>query len=654
MSLTIKDFSVLYRDGDHSIQAVEEVTVDIRKGQCFALVGESGSGKTTLGKACLGLLPGNAETWGRIFLGDREIDFSNEKILNQLRWGKIAMVFQNGAETLNPAYRMIDQVAEPLVKKGGIHRNQALQKASAALSRMGLPEACHGRYPHQLSGGQIQRGLLAMATILDPDVLIMDEPTSALDVLNKNFVVEIIERYKARGKCILLITHDLEFAVRQSDEMAVLYLGQVMETLPAGEMLSNPLHPYTMALGRSYPTMGTARDLGGIRGDAFYRLVHQHGRRDEARYHHSHIQIPESAHANGHAPPTGCLFQGRCTQAIEACKTGDVALEAMGRHQVRCLRRGIVTTLSLKGVGRKYGNNTALNATDLKLKAGELLSLVGETGSGKTTLAMIAGGVMAQDVGSRIFEGRDMDQWLKKDTGTIARRIGVVYQNPAESISHRFTVYDAVAEPLNIHNVGSGKGERRKRVKSVLADVHLSTDDAFLGRYPHELNMGALQRICIARALVLSPAFLIADEPTSALDPSVQAKVLKLLLDLQTERGLTMLFVSHDMALARKISDRLGIMLAGNLVELGRASLILSKPAHPYTKMLLEGAVGHRQEAWRGKSNEAEEQGCPFLSRCSQKQDICGKEFPVVRAVGNRWVTCHFPSNFSSTYRAMR
>ena len=308
MSLMIKDFSVIYRDGDHSIQAVEEVNLEVKEGRCVALVGESGSGKTSLGKACLGMLPENAETEGRIFLNGREIDFSNEPALNQMRWKKISMVFQNGAMTLNPAYRIIDQVAEPVMDKEGTTRKEGLKRASHALSHMGLPEECHQRYPHQLSGGQVQRGLLAMAMILDPEILIMDEPTSALDALNKSFVGEIIQDYKKRGKGILLISHDLEFAVRHGDEMAVLYLGQIMETLPAGEMLSNPLHPYTLALGRSYPTMNTARDLGGIRGDAFYRLVHQHGRRDESQYRHSHIQIPESAHADGHATAHGLSF----------------------------------------------------------------------------------------------------------------------------------------------------------------------------------------------------------------------------------------------------------------------------------------------------------------------------------------------------------
>ncbi|EFK07751.1 ABC transporter, ATP-binding protein [delta proteobacterium NaphS2] len=642
MSLMIQDFSVVYRDGDHSIQAVEEATLAVKEGECLALVGESGSGKTSLGKACLGLLPQNAETTGRILLNDRYMDFSNDMALNAIRWQKIAMVFQNGAETLNPSYRIIDQVAEPVMKLAGRSRKEALHRASRALLEMGLPENCYRHYPHQLSGGQVQRSLLAMATILDPDILILDEPTSALDALNKGFVSDIIEDYKQRGKGVLLITHDLAFAVAHGDEMAVLYLGQVMETLPAREMFSNPLHPYTLALGRSYPTMGTARELGGIRGDAFYRLVHQHGRGDAAQYHHSHIQIPESAHMDGHAPPVGCLFQGRCTQTIEACRTGIVTLETVAHHRVRCLRRGIVSILSLQGISKRYDEKTALHPTDLVLKAGDLLSLVGETGSGKTTLAMIAAGVLAQDRGSRILEDRDMDEWLKKDVRSMARKVGVVYQNPAASISHRFTVLDAVAEPLAIHGLGLGKDERKEMVKSVLVDVHLSTDDTFLGRYPHELNMGALQRVCIARALILTPSLLIADEPTSALDPSVQAKVLKLLLDLQTERGLTMLFVSHDIALARKISDRMGIMLSGYLVELGRASRIISNPVHPYTKMLLEGAGGNRQQGWKVPPDGEPSKGCPFFPRCPKGKNICQEEFPSIHKSEHGWVACHF------------
>ncbi|MBN1254967.1 MAG: ABC transporter ATP-binding protein [Deltaproteobacteria bacterium] len=643
MSLDIIKFNVIYRDGDHSIQALEDVSLEIKAGQCVALVGESGSGKTTLGKACLGLLPANADHKGEVLLDGEEIDFSDEVALNRLRWKRLSMVFQDGAASLNPVHRIIDQVAEPLIQHEGLSRDKARDKATRFLEEIGLSKEFHNRYPHQLSGGQVQRGLLAMAMILDPAVIILDEPTSALDALTKGFVAEVIREAKGRGKALLLITHDLEFAMHNAEIMAVLYLGQIMETLPADEMLSHPLHPYTMALGRSYPAMETARDLGGIRGDAFYRIIHQHGHGDAAQYRHAHIQVPKLSHSGVHAPPTGCLFHDRCTQAIESCTEGVVALEKVEDHTVRCLRRGIVTMLELKGVTKRYGKTAALNPLDLNVRSGELLAIVGETGSGKTTLAMIAAGVIKPNQGRRMFYGHDMDAWMKKDHKSLAKKVGVIYQNPAESISHRFSVYEAVAEPLTIHGEKKDHAEKKELVKSILADVHLSTDDAFLRRYPHELNMGALQRVCLARALVLSPLMLIADEPTSSLDPSVQAKVLKLLLDLQIERGLTMLFVSHDIGLARKISDRMGVMLAGQLVEIGPSSLVITKPLHPYTKLLIESARGNWEDASEGGSTRQIKIGCPFRFRCPRQQEICAREAPSLRLLSNRHVACHFP-----------
>jgi len=642
MSLDIRKLSVIYRDGGHSIQALEDVSLEIKAGECYALVGESGSGKTTLGKACLGLLPANAEQEGQILLDGQEIDFSDEAVLNRMRWKRLSMVFQDGAASLNPVHRIIDQVAEPIMQHEGLGRDKARKRAARYLEEIGLPKEYHKRYPHQLSGGQVQRGLLAMAMILDPAVIILDEPTSALDALSKGFVAEIIKEAKGRGKALLLITHDLEFAMHNAEAMAVVYLGQIMETLPAHEMLSNPLHPYTMALGRSYPAMRTARDLGGIRGDAFYRLVHQHGHADAALYRHAHIQAPELFHSDGHAPPTGCLFQNRCTQAIGPCKEGIVVLEEVEDHTVRCLRRGIVNMLELKGVAKRYGKTVALNPIDLNVRAGELLAIVGETGSGKTTLAMIAAGVIKPDQGRRLFFGEDMDKWMKKDHKSLAKKIGVIYQNPAASISHRFTVYEAVAEPLKIQGEAQDRAESKELVKSILADVHLSTDDAFLRRYPHELNLGALQRVCLARALVLSPSMLIADEPTSSLDPSVQAKVLKLLLDLQIERGLTMLFVSHDIGLARKISDKMGVMLAGQLVELGPTSLVISQPLHPYTRLLMDSAGGNWKDTYGGDSAQRLTRGCVFRLRCPRQQEICEQEAPSLRFINNRHVACHF------------
>lgn len=648
MSLTIDNLSVLYRDGDHAIQALDRIRLHLPAGRCLALIGESGSGKTTLGLACMGLLPENASTQGKIQLHERTFSPREAEILGGLRWNRVAMVFQNGAAHLNPVHRIVDQVAEPLIQQQGWKRTAAQRRAGEALEALGLREVYHSRYPHQLSGGQAQRVLIAMAGILDPEILILDEPTSALDAANKGIVTDVIDRAKSLDKAVLLITHDLEFATQNADSMAVLYLGQIMEILPGGDLLTEPYHPYTLALCRSYPSMTTARDLGGIRGDAFYRMIHQHGRRDGETYRHSHIQVPGSSHKDGHAPPEGCLFQNRCTQAIKRCRHEDVPLENIGDHAVRCLRHGIADLLRLQGVAKHYGDITALNATDLVLRCGEVYSLVGETGSGKTTLAMIAAGAIEPDIGGRIFHDPEADSEQRTNPRLAARRIGVIYQNPAESVSHRFSVLDIVAEPLKIHKPAMKTGDVKSHVTRMLKEVHLSTDESFLSRYPHELNMGAVQRICIARALVLDPSLVIADEPTSSLDPSVQAKVLKLLLDLQTERGLTLLFVTHDMGVARKISDRMGVMLGGGLVEVGPASRLMACPAHPYTRFLLASVEGRQKAVFRRSAEDDVEEGCPFFSRCPQAQRVCEEEAPALRQWGHREVACHFPEKQSS------
>jgi peptide/nickel transport system ATP-binding protein len=590
MSLAVENVSVVYRSDAHSIQALEDVSLRVEPGRCHALIGESGSGKTTLALASMGLLPKNASCTGTILIEDRNLSHLDEAALNELRWDRVAMVCQNGVANMNPVHRIIDQVGEPLIQKKNIARSEALTLAGQAMNRVGLSEDKHGRFPHQLSGGEIQRALLAMAMILNPEVLILDEPTANLDCLTRDFIAQTLLSAKDEGKALLLITHDLDFAVQVADTAALLYLGQIMESLPAADLLRGSLHPYTRALVRCYPTMATARDLGGIRGDAFYRFLHQHGHEDAQDSNHSHIQAAGSSHDSSHAPPTGCLFRDRCTQAVERCRTDAVALETVDTHEVRCLRRGIADIMKLKGVSKNYDRVQALDAVDLTLKAGEVLGVVGETGSGKTTLAMIAAGVLKPDSGTRTFQDRDMDEWHRLDYLSLTRRIGVIYQRPGEAVSPRFTVFDVIAEPLRIHEDAT-VDEMRERVCKALANVHLPYDPAFLKRYTGEMNMGALQRICIARAIILTPSLLIADEPTNALDPSVQAKVMKLLMDIQIEKGLTMLFVTHNIALARKISDRIAVMQSGRVAEIGPTDEILANPSHPYTRRLIESAI---------------------------------------------------------------
>ena len=354
----------------------------------------------------------------------------------------------------------------------------------------------------------------------------------------------------------------------------------------------------------------------------------------------------------------GCLFRPRCTQALAECAHGDVELVPAGEGRVRCLRGGIVDLLSLRGTGKSYGRVTALHPIDLDLKAGEVFCLVGETGSGKTTLALTAAGDLAPDRGERRFEGQDMDALMKKERLFLAARIGMIHQNPAEAVSHRLSVQEIVAEPLRIQRKDLSGDEIKDRVVKALTDVHLSTAPEFLRRYPHELNMGAIQRVCLARALVHEPILLVADEPTSALDPSVQAKVLKILLDLQIEKGLTMLFVTHDLGLARKTADRIGVMLKGRMVEMGPASRLMSRPGHPYTKLLIDSARGRTDlEVGTGPDHapdQAIDQGCLFRDRCSRSGKDCltGLPGPVQPDGRGHRVWCFHPLNQTPDWAA--
>lgn len=657
----IDQLSIIYRDGNHALLALDGVSMRLERGRVTALVGESGSGKTTLGKALMGLLPKNVQVRGYIRSGDLELTGLDDEAYRPVRWRRIAMVFQNGAASLNPVRRILDQVAEPLIHHQGMKAAAAERIAEEASAAMGLSAGTVRRYPHELSGGQVQRALFAMALILDPEVLILDEPTSSMDAAFKGFIGGMIRNLRNRGKAILLISHDLDLVVRTADDVAMLYLGLVMEVLPAGDLLLNPYHPYTLALGRAFPGMDGLRDLGGIRGDAFYRFIHVHRLKEGIAPSHTHVVSAGEIEENVHAPAVGCLFHPRCTQAVDVCRQTNIPLSAVGNHQVRCLRGGIVDLLRFEGIGKTYGPVTALAPTDLTVRAGEIFCVVGETGSGKTTLAMIAAATLAPDGGRRVFAGQDMDVWIKEDYPSLAAKIGVIYQSPAASVSHRFTVFDVVAEPLLIQKgfrhasaTIARQAERddnlRGRVLRAIADVHLPVEPEFLRRYPHELNMGAVQRLCIARALVSEPALIVADEPTSSLDPSVQAKVLKMLMGLQIEKGLTLLFVTHDIGLARKISDRIGVMLSGCLVEIGAAKSVIGRPGHPYTRFLIDSARGVAEV--RPPFYPPISAGCPFAERCNRYRNLCRTDPPPVNLNGGSHVAwCFHPLESQSSAR---
>jgi peptide/nickel transport system ATP-binding protein len=393
-----------------------------------------------------------------------------------------------------------------------------------------------------------------MALANDPAVLILDEPTASLDALTKGEIIALLKGL-IKDKAALAITHDISTAARLTDRMAVLYGGRIVECGPTAELLANPRHPYTRGLLRSYPDMAATKDLQGIPG-----------RMEQG--------VP------------GCPFHPRCTQKIDVCHREAPVPEITGSRLVACHRGGIVPLLEIKGVSVSFGPFRAVQEAEITLYEGETLALVGESGSGKTTLARTIMGLLPAGGGEILLEGERIVNRSKD----FYSRVQMVFQKPGESVSHRMNVLQAVREPLDVQRIGNEE-ERLALVRRVLDEVELPSGDGFLKKYPHQLSGGEAQRVAIARALVIGPKLLIADEPTSALDASVQAKILKLLLNIQEKRGLAILLITHDIALARKVSDRMAVMLKGRIVEEGPAGRLIGRPQHCFTQSLVESAL---------------------------------------------------------------
>lgn len=544
MMLNIKDLNVYY---DHQ-PVLRDIHLSLRRGETLAVIGESGAGKTTLGLSIMGLVEGKC-TGEIIYNGTNMLALPGDQ-LRRLRGRELAMVFQNVADALHPLYTVLDQVVEAITVHRTAEGAAAVERARELLQSVGLRADRAGAYPHQLSGGEKQRVLIAMALANDPAVVILDEPTASLDAFTKNEIINLL-RDKLKDKLGLVVTHDVSVAAGLSDKMVVLYGGRILEAGPTGDLLAMPRHPYTRGLLRAYPGMHSTKDLQGIPG----RFQRGAG---------------------------GCPFHPRCTQQIDVCAGEVPRLVETGNRLVACHRGGFIPQLELRGVGKSFGHVQAVQDVNLTLYQGETLALVGASGSGKTTLAKTIMGLFKDYAGRVLLEGRE----YPPGAGEFYARVQMIFQNPGESISHRMNVLQAVKEPLDIHG-HAGETEKLARVKQVLHEVELPCDDAFLSKYPHHLSGGEAQRVAIARALVLNPRVLVADEPTSALDASVQAKILKLLLDLQEKRGLAILMITHDLALAQKVSDRLAVMVRGRIVEEGPSGEVLRHPQHACTRQLL-------------------------------------------------------------------
>ena len=545
--LEIENLKVAY--GTEEI--LHGISLTVKQGETLAIIGESGAGKTTLGLSLLHLA-GNTATGSVRWQGRDLLDFTEEE-MRDIRGRTVAMVHQNGGEVLHPLYTAVDQVAEAVRVHFPVTEETARNKAVETLKAVGLALDRQGLHPHRLSGGEQQRVLLAMALVNEPALLILDEPTSSLDPLGKAQILQVLGT-ALKGRANLLITHDLATAATVADTVAVMYSGRIVEMGACAAVFDEPRHPYTRALLRAYPDMTTFKDIQCIPG-----------------------------HAASHV--CGCAFHPRCSQKTGGCETSVPTLvpDTDGRA-VACHRGGVVPMLEVMGLQKKLEGRMILEDISLTLYEGETLALVGESGSGKTTLAKTLMGLWPADGGAFRIDGKD--DWERHH---FYERIQLVFQNPKEAFSHRLSVEEIVREPLDIHDRGS-KAERGDKVRRTLTDVDLPVTENFLRRYPHQLSGGEAQRVAIARALILDPKLLIADEITAALDAGVQARVVRLLMRLQDMRGLAILFITHDIALARKISDRAIVLKEGRLVEAGLSSIVFSNPIHPYTKQLVEAA----------------------------------------------------------------
>ena len=544
-------------------RVINGVDLELKSGESLAVIGESGAGKTTLGLSIMGLVEGAVQ--GGIFLDGLDLLSLQEDQMREIRWDRVSMVFQNANNVLNPVHRVLDQVMEPVLEHRLKDKREAKQRASELLAEAGLRPERFNAYPHELSGGEQQRVLIAMALVNDPELIILDEPLSALDAASRADIVGLLQRIR-NGRTLVVVTHDISTAARLADRVATMYGGRILEVGPAADVISNPRHPYTRALLRAYPNMTTVKDLQGIKG----RMAR---------------------------PVPCCPFHPRCTQAIEMCRREipDLCLN-QGRH-LACHRGGIITLLEAKGLAKSFGALKAVDSASLRLEGGETLALVGQSGSVKTTLARLIMGLVEADDGDVQLEGVSVGHRGKE----FYKQVQMVFQNPGESLSHRLSVLELVREPLDVQGMGT-REERERKAKEVIREVELPVSERFLGEYPHHLSGGEMQRVNIARALVLDPRVLIADEPTSFLDPSLQAKVLKLLLRLQEERGLSLLLITHDIAVARKVSDRMAVMLDGRIVEEGSSNDVLASPSHPYTRSLVQTASDLHSEGRRVSS----------------------------------------------------
>ncbi|MFQ6325628.1 ABC transporter ATP-binding protein [Nocardia sp. CWNU-33] len=597
--LEVTDLRVSFPSEEGRIDAVRGVNYTVSDGEVLAIVGESGSGKSVSSLAVMGLLPEQARINGSIRLRGRELLGLGDRQLSKLRGRSISMVFQDPLSALTPVYRVGDQVAEALLAHGTMSKKEAAEKAVELLDLVGIPEPAvrATMFPHEFSGGMRQRVVIAMAIANDPALIICDEPTTALDVTVQKQILNLLRKARdITGAGVIMITHDMGIAATLADRVAVMYAGKIVETATTTELFNAPRMPYTVGLLGSIPR---------IDGPARSPLI-------------PIVGAPPAMHSL----PPGCSFAPRCPIAIDDCRAAEPPLEKTNPgHSAACIRTAEVGSKELfeayrqeisepqteaatedrvvlkvselvktfpitSGVvfRRHKGEVRAVDGISFEVRAGRTLALVGESGSGKSTTLTQILDLVRPESGSIEIMGSDVATLTKAHKREIRRKMQIVFQDPTASLDPRLPIFDALAEPLRID--GRSRADIARRVPALLEQVGLRPEHS--DRYPADFSGGQKQRISIARALALDPELLVLDEPVSSLDVSIQAGVLNLLRDLQIERGLSYLFVSHDLSVVRNLAHDIAVMYRGKIVESGPAEQIFADPRNEYTRALID------------------------------------------------------------------
>jgi peptide/nickel transport system ATP-binding protein len=665
--LSVRDLRVWFYTDAGVVRAVDGVSFDLRPGETLGIVGESGSGKSVTAKSIIRLLDEPARiAGGSIRFRGKDMVHLSEAEIRDIRGAEIAMVFQDPMTSLNPVLRIARQLVETMTAHRRFSAAEALTRAEELLRRMGIGNAGSAikGWPHQFSGGMRQRVMLAMGFANNPSLIIADEPTTALDVTIQAQILDLLRALNADlGTAVILISHDLGVIAEICQRVLVMYAGEVVEAGSPADLLSDPRHPYTWALLHAAPRLDEA-------GSGDRRLTTIEGQPPDAR-----------------AWPEGCRFRARCPFAIDACAEHPALLPVGEDRLSRCwvtqrggalhapavshtfTERAPATAseplLEVTGVTRHFALPKAgflepgrvlhaLDGVDLRVHPGETVGLVGESGSGKSTLARLVMRLDTPTGGTIRFAGQDITHASQAAIRPLRRRMQMIFQDPYASLNPRMTVGQILTGPLRLHGLVSDAAGARWRINALLDLVGLP--DTAAERFPHEFSGGQRQRISIARALAVEPDFIVGDEPISSLDVNIQAQIINLMIGLQERLGLTYLFIAHDLAVVRHISDRIYVLYLGKVMETASAETLFGRPLHPYTSTLISavpvpevGKTG-RRIVLQGEIPSAIDppSGCRFRTRCPAAVGRCGVEEPALTEVEpGHFVACHFPGVIS-------